>query len=454
MSDVSSVAELNGIFRASLIQVDPLELIQRSLAIDGGLLRIATPTQSHVLPLVDFERIFVTGTGKATARMALALEEILGDRLTEGVISVKYGHTEVLRRIRIMEAGHPIPDENGLIAAKEVLSLVSRADQKTLVISLISGGGSALLVHPLEEGPVRLRLEDKQRTTELLLQCGANINEINCIRKHISQIKGGRLCRWIHPAPSLNLFLSDVVGDRLDVIASGLTVPDTTTYKQGMGILEKYDLLENVPAEVRRVFELGVEGSIPETPKEGDPIFEGVQNILLGTNYTALLAAKEESERRGLQTIVLSSQITGEAREVARVFAGIAKDIKLRRIPLAPPACVIAGGETTVTIRGRGTGGRNQELALAFLAEMAQEPNSLEGVHFLSASTDGNDGPTDAAGAFVNSDVLLKASRLGLDPQRFLADNDSYHFFEKVGALLKTGPTNTNVCDIQILIVR
>jgi hydroxypyruvate reductase len=388
--------------------------------------------------------------------MAKAVDELLGKRITEGVISVKYGHTEPLQKIVTIEAGHPVPDQNGVRAAHEIERIARDADERSLVINLISGGGSALLTSPLRcaigDEELSLRLEDFTRTTEVLLACGATIEEINCIRKHISMIKGGRLARLISPAVILNFILSDVVGDRLDTIASGLTTYDDTTFSDALRVVNAYGIRDELPENVVSVLEAGEKQLIEETPKRNDPMFSSVKHILIGTNLTALRAGEKHAAACGYHTTLLSSQVTGEASEIAQVYYGIARDVLLHNLLCKKPACILGGGETTVTLRGNGKGGRNQECALSFLSALSREKDP-EGVFFLSAATDGNDGPTDAAGAFACSSVLKTRASLQLDIDAYLRNNDSYTFYEKTGALLKTGPTNTNVCDIQIVIV-
>jgi hydroxypyruvate reductase len=453
----SYLSALEAIFRAGVARVDPETLIEDCLRLEGQTLTVDTGEKRQSYDLSRFARVAVIGFGKATARMAKAVENILGDRIDEGVISVKYGHTEKLSRIRTVEAGHPVPDENGIQAARQIAEMARRADDATLVITLISGGGSALIPYPwsgrAEGGEIRLTLSQKQAVTGVLLGCGAVINEINCLRKHLSQIKGGRLAQVLHPATSLNLILSDVVGDRLDAIASGPATWDRTTFSDAARIVAKYDIEEKLPEPVRRVLSLGEAGAIPDTPKKGDPVFDRVANLLVGTNYQSLQAAARKAEAIGFSPVILSSQIIGEAREVAKVYCGIGKDARRKGLFGRRPLCLIGGGETTVTLKGSGKGGRNQEMALSFLAEIEQDPAAAEGLYFLAASTDGNDGPTDAAGAFACREVLQNAGDQGLRITDALKNNDAYSFFEAVGRLLKTGPTNTNVCDIQLLIV-
>ncbi len=449
--------QLERIFRAGLQRADPYAMIADHVHLEGNTLTVQFENEMQRFDLGQFQRIYVFGAGKASARMAQAIEAILGERITQGVISVKYQHTAPLSRIRLIEAAHPVPDEASLRGAREVAALARSFDEQTLVINLISGGGSALfdgLLEYEEDGRhIELTLADLRQTTQTLLACGADITEINCIRKHISTVKGGRFIKLLYPATSLNLILSDVIGDRLDAIASGLTVPDASTFGEALAILQKYAIAEKLPPAVRRAIELGADGAIPETPKAGDPSFNRTHNLLIGTLVNSLMAAAEEARRLGYTPMILSSQLVGEARELAKMLLGIARDVKKRDLLVRKPACLIGGGETTVTLRGSGKGGRNQEMALAFLAEMKTDPATSTDVYFLSASTDGSDGPTDAAGAFAGWELIHAAQAANLRPEEYLKNNDSYHFYESIGALLKTGPTGTNVCDLQIVIV-
>jgi len=442
--------DLKTIFNAGLKKVDPFGMIIQQVSLDGDILSITARGGKSSYDLNKYSRIFVLGAGKATAKMALGIEEVLGSRITEGCISVKYGHTEDLKQIRMIEAGHPVPDENSRLGAEEIVKLAEKGDDKTLYIILISGGGSALLSLPGSGG---LTLEDKQETTKLLLSCGASIQEINGIRKHLSGIKGGRFAQYCPQSDVITLILSDVIGDRLDTIASGLTVPDETTFSDALTILEKYKLKEKVPEKVLEHITRGNSGGIPETPEKDDPVFVHVENILIGTNLGALSAAEAEAKALGYNTAVLSSQITGEAREIAKFYYGIGRDIKDRELFLKKPACVLAGGETTVTLLGSGKGGRNQEMALAFLLSIQEDPEGSEGIYFLSGATDGNDGPTDAAGGFACTEILSLGRKSGMDPLKYLQASDSYSYLSACEGLFVTGPTNTNVCDLQIMLV-
>jgi hydroxypyruvate reductase len=423
------------IFRAAVRAANPAEAVLRHAKIGGGVLTAGR----RKYRLSEFENIYVIGAGKAGAQMAQAVEKLLGRRITAGLVNIKYGHAARLRRIELNECGHPVPDAKGEHGAARIAQLAQHASARDLVICLVSGGASALL--PLPAPPVTLA--DKQATTRLLLNCGADIHEINCIRKHISLVKGGQLARLAYPATVLTLILSDVIGDDLDVIGSGPTVPDRTTFLDARAILDKYAIWASVPAAIRE----RLSSRAPETPKPGDAIFAKVQNLIVASNRLAVDAAMREARALGFNTMALSTFIEGEAREVARVHAAIAKEIRAAHRPLKPPACVISGGETTVTMRGAGLGGRNQEFTLAAAIEIA----GLKDVAILSAGTDGSDGPTDAAGAIADGTTLARSN---LNAASFLANNDSYRFFDSIGDLIKTGPTGTNVADVQIVLVR
>ena len=394
-----------------------------------------------------YSRLIVIGFGKAAVPMARAMEEYLGDIIDSGVVITKYGHGEGhgLEKIRVLEAGHPVPDANGMKGAAAVLELAAVADEGTMAVVLISGGGSALFASPANG----VSLEDKQETTNLLLRAGADIGELNSVRKHISSVKGGRLAEILHPAAVVSLILSDVIGDRLDVIASGPTAPDTTTFGDALATLDKYSLTGLSPKPVVKFLDQGEKGRYPETPKEGDPVFKRVENVIIGSNRLALIAAREAAEARGIGAEILSAELSGEAAEAGRWLAGKALAAR-RKGGKRHPLCLISGGETTVTVTGAGKGGRNMELALAF----AMEIEGTEGITLLSAGTDGGDGPTDAAGAVVDWTTVGRAREMGIDPRRYLAENDSYNFFRKSGGLLVTGPTGTNVMDIQIMVIR
>jgi hydroxypyruvate reductase len=350
-----------------------------------------------------------------------------------------------LKKVRTIEAGHPVPDKNGEAGSEKILALAADAGEKDLLLCMISGGGSALLPKPVPG----VTLEDKQETTRILLACGANIHEINTLRKHLSCIKGGNLAVAAAPATIVTLLLSDVVGDDLDVIASGPSVGDGSTFFDCMAIAAKYGIEELLPKPVLNYFNKGLKGLVPETPKPDHPVFKKTDNFIIGSNMDALLAAEQEAVQRDYQTLILSSTIEGETRDVARMHASICREVINTGHPLQPPACILSGGETTVTLKGDGLGGRNQEFALWAAAGIAgPEPTVL-----LSGGTDGSDGPTDAAGAIVDHATLSRAAVQKLEIDKYLANNDSYRFFNELGDLLITGPTNTNVMDIRIMLV-
>ncbi len=424
---------------AALLAVDPAEAVRRNVCLQGETLLMGTAAYR----LDTIERVFVVGAGKASAAMAVALEEILGDRITSGWINVKDGYTAPTRRITIHECGHPVPDQRGVDGTAEIARILRECGPHDLVLCLLSGGGSALMVLPAKG----LSLADLERTTSALLRSGATINEMNAVRKHLSQIKGGQLSRLAAPAQVAALIVSDVIGNPLDVIASGPTTPDPTTFADAYGLLQRLSLLDQVPPAVVEHLQRGMDGLIPETPKANDAAFSQTRNLLIASNEVAVRAAIAEAERLGFHTLFLSTFIQGEAREVGKVLAGILQEIDHSGHPLPRPACVIAGGETTVTVRGQGKGGRNQELALGAVPYLA----GLEDVALLALGTDGTDGPTDAAGAIVTGDTARRAAALSLSPSEFLAANDSYRFFAALGDLVITGPTNTNVNDIAFL---
>ncbi|MDQ7849854.1 MAG: glycerate kinase [Armatimonadota bacterium] len=426
--------------QAALRAADPQAALARAVTLQDHLLRVA----GEAYDLNRVRRLFLLGGGKAAAAMAAALEHLLGPRVTGGVVSVKYGHTVPTSRVRVLQAGHPLPDAAGVAAAEEVLALAREAGPYDLVLVLISGGGSALLTAPAEG----VTLEDKSAVTRLLLAAGAPIGELNAVRKHLSRIKGGHLARALAPARSVALILSDVLGNPLDVIASGPTVPDPTTFGQALEVLRRRNLMEAVPAAVREVLQRGAAGRLPETPKPGDPVFALTRAAIIGDIRQALEAAAEEARAQGFRPVLLSASIEGEARVVGAALGRMAREARAGRFG-PPPVCLLQGGETTVTVRGQGRGGRNQEVALGAALEVAGMP----GVLVLSAGTDGTDGPTDAAGAVADGTTLRRAEALGLDPHDALARNDAYPFFAALGDLLITGPTLTNVNDLMLVLV-
>jgi len=427
---------------SALEAVDPKVIIKSKVNVKGDTLKIGNLSFN----LHEFRNIFVVGGGKASGCMAEALEELLGDRIKDGIINVPYAcPLYQTRKIKLQHASHPIPDISGVKGANRMLDLVSQAKENDLIICLLSGGGSSLMPQPLSG----ISLQNKRRVTDALLKSGATINEINTVRKHISGFKGGWLAKKAYPATVVNLILSDVVGDPLDSIASGPTVPDSTTFHDAIEILKRYKLWSKVPSSVTKVLLNGEKGLIPETPKTGDKAFAKVHNIVVGNNLTASLAAYNTVQNAGLNALLLSSCLEGEARDVGTMFASIAREIVASGNPVPKPVGIVVGGETTVTVVGKGKGGRNQEIALGATLKIG----NTDGVVIASVSTDGVDGPTDAAGAIADGKTLLRSHEFGLDPRKFLAENDSYSFFSRLGDLIFTGPTGTNVCDVSVIVV-
>src|SRR3989449_10349095 len=426
---------------AALAAADPARIIRKHLRLNGPILR----ADKLWFLLRDYRRIFVIGGGKASGYMADEVEKLLGKWITRGLVIIPdYLRPKPRgRRIRYRPSTHPIPTRKGMEAVQAMLRLVENVSRDDMVIVLLSGGGSALMPLPVEG----ISLNDEARVTSLLLKSGASIEEINTVRKHLSQVKGGRLAARLYPATVLTLIISDVVGDKVDAIASGPTVPDPTTYRDVELVLKKYDLWFQIPENARRIITRGLSGSIPETPKQKNKVFRRVQNVIVGNNRASCLAAASAMTKAGYRTQVLSIQITGEAREVGRIFGSIVRDIRDNSLPFAPPAALIAGGETTVTIRGNGKGGRNQELALAAAVRIS----GSEGVVVGSFATDGIEGRTNAAGALVDGSTITRGLRLRMDPEEYLRNNDSYQYFSKLKDLIITGPTGTNVNDIAIL---
>ncbi len=427
------------IFRAAVAAADPAAAVRRYLRREGDALVAGGRRYS----LKRFDHVYVIGAGKAAGAMARAVEGALGGAVTGGLVNVKDGHGARTRRVEVNECGHPIPDERGVDGARRMAELARGAGERDLLVCVISGGASALA--PLPAGPVTL--DDKQRTTALLLNSGADIHEMNAVRKHLSEFKGGRLARLAFPATVIGLILSDVIGDDLDVIGSGPTVGDRSTFADAVGVLKRRAVWEECPEAVRERLERGARGEIEETPKPGDVMFERVRNVIVGGNRMAMDAAAGKARELGYRTLILSTVIEGEAREAARFHAAVAKEIVASGHPVRPAACVLSGGETTVTVRGKGLGGRNQEFALA----AAMEIEGMEDVAIFSAGTDGTDGPTDAAGAVADGGTMARARALGMEAREYLEANDSYRFFEGLGDLVKTGPTGTNVMDVRMV---
>ncbi len=426
------------IIDSSLRAVDPFELVNNQMQLDGEKLVIQ---KKYLIDLSRYDNIYLIGTGKGTAPMASAVEGLLGERITAGAIVVKYGHGQDLKKIKLFEAGHPVPDQNGLDATKYILELVKKTGPEDLVIVLLTGGGSALL----ECLPDEISLSDLINLNRILLSCGASINEINTVRKHLSLVKGGRLAYAIAPAQTITLILSDVIGDPIESIASGPTAPDPTTYQQALEIIQKYQIQNKIGKSVIKYLSDGKSGKIADTPDMMSPVFKRVQNIIIGNNRLAVEKAREIALSNGYKPLVLTDRMEGEVKEIARLIGGMIKSGIKSGIPEDSPACLILGGEPTVTIHGKGLGGRNQEMALAVLLEMK---DIKEPFYFCSIGTDGSDGPTEAAGAWIDQDTYGKVVKNNLDPVIYLKNNDSYHLFRKLNQLVITGPTRTNVMDL------
>jgi len=426
---------------AAIKAVDPKSIIKSKIGLKGSVLQV----NGHTFDLKKFKNIYVVGGGKASGSMAEALEEVLGDKITGGLVNIPKGSKHRTKIVKLHEASHPIPDESGVEGTRKMLEIAEKAGENDLVICLISGGGSSLMPMPRGE----ITIADKRRITEDLLKCGATINEINTVRKHISEFKGGWLAKKAYPATILNLILSDVLGDPLDFIASGPTVPDSTTFSDAIKVLKNYGLWDRAPESIKKVLTDGEKGLIPETPKADDEAFKKVFNVVIGNNRAASMAACETLKSEGLNTLLLTSLLEGEARHVGTVLASLTREVLASGNPIKKPAGMVAGGETTVTVTGKGRGGRNQEIALAASLKI----RGLDGVVIASLSTDGVDGPTDAAGAIVDGKTIARAEALGLRAEEFLADNNSYGFFSQLGDLILTGPTGTNVNDVSVIVV-
>lgn len=437
--DQKQVAE--DIFLSAVRSVTPSVLIPSVFSLDNNVLRAGNIT----FQLNEIRNIYVIGAGKASAAMAAEVEKILGDRIEKGHIIVKYGHSCRLKRIKVTEAGHPVPDRKGFKATRSLLEIAAEAGEGDLVICLISGGGSALLA----DFPEGSSAKEIIRMNELLVNCGAGISEINAVRKHTSYVKGGQLARTVFPATLLNLVLSDVPGDPLDVIASGPTVPDPSTFNQALEVLRKYDLVQKIPENILQHLHKGINGLIPETPKSGDIVFSKTINLLIGTNRLALEAAVRKAFDYNINALIIDTKLQGDVSSVADYVVETA--VRFRKDENeVKPVCLLFGGETTVKMTGKGKGGRNQHLALLVSLLLRDLPEMT----FLSGGTDGNDGPTDAAGAIVDSDTYLQAISEKIIPEKYIEAFNSYNFFRKAGGHVITGPTMTNVMDVMVMIVR
>jgi glycerate 2-kinase len=428
------------VFLAGVERVLPENLISKVMMIRDNYLMIG----SLQFFLEDVNNIYVIGAGKASAMMAAEVEKILGNRIADGNIVVKYGHSCKLKHIKIMEAGHPVPDSNGYNATKAILEIAGRADVKDLVICLISGGGSALLA----DFPDGSSPDEMSKLSNLLINSGATITEINTVRKHLSAVKGGQLSRAVYPGTIVSLILSDIIGDPVDAIASGPTSPDPTTFKRAVEVLSDYNLIRSVPAGILRYLNEGIKGIRPETPKEVDPVFAKTFNFLVGTNSIALEAGKTRARDLDLNSYIIDNSMQGDVSDLAKRIVETAIKYK-NDSQIDKPACLLLGGEPTVKMSGSGVGGRNQHLALLCALLLQDHP----GITILTAGTDGTDGPTDAAGAVVDSNSVRDALSIGIDPEIYLNEFDSYSFFKKAGGHIITGPTGTNVMDIVVIII-
>lgn len=427
------------IFLAGVESILPEKLIQSQVKLSGDVLQIA----EKKLPLSTFSHIYVLAAGKAAALMAKEVESILGDKITGGHVITKYGHGTELKYLTLTEAGHPIPDAEGMKGTEQLLDIARKANENDLVICLISGGASALMA----DFPKDATLDDLKRTNELLVKCGADITEINTVRKHLSKVKGGQLARAIYPATCVSLILSDVIGDRLDVIAFGPTVGDSSTFSDAMAVIEKYSLKDSLPATMLHYLHEGTKGFIPETPKPDNPIFQKVQNYVIGSNRIALESAAKTATELGFKSHIVTDSLQGDFTEVADF---ILKEIENHASVGNKPVCLLFGGEPTVKVSGNGLGGRNQHLALYLSTKIDQEKD----ITILCAGTDGTDGPTDAAGAVIDNETIANAARKNINQQIFLQNSDSYHFFQQVGGHIITGNTGTNVMDIIVALIR
>lgn len=428
------------IFMAGVESVLPDKMIRNQMSVNGSTLSIG-----HLSFSLDrIEKIYVIGAGKAGALMASEIEAILGGRITEGHVVVKYGSSAKLKYTNITEAGHPVPDTNGFKATEEISKIASKANEDDLVICLLSGGASSLLAdYPEGSSP-----EEMIKVNHLLVRSGANIYEMNAVRKHLSKIKGGQLAKTVYPATLVSLILSDVIDDPLDVIASGPTVPDATTFNDALSILDKYQLTSSIPPAVMEYLREGARGKCPETPKAKEVFFNRAHNLLTGSNKTALQTSSDEALKLRFNPVIVNSRMQGDSVKVSETLVEIALKYQSDRTQ-KKPVCLLFGGETTLKVTGNGLGGRNQHLALNAALLLKDKP----GITLLSAGTDGNDGPTNAAGAVVDADTIPFALSKNIDPIKHLREFDSYNFFKNAGGHIITGPTMTNVMDMIIVIV-
>lgn len=432
-------------FKAAVESVSACALINQHISFDGSNIIISNLTGGQsVFHISNFNKIYMIGAGKASAAMAKQLEYILGSLFDDSCIVTKYGFGRKLNHYECIEAGHPLPDINGIKAGQRITKICQNANADDLIINLLSGGASSLLICPADG----ITLEDKIATVNLLLNAGADIFELNNIRKHLSKIKGGNLAKETYPATTINLVISDVIGDDLSVIGSGLFSPDPSTFNSCLEIIKKYDLVNEIPNNVLYRITNGVNNLIDETPKNGEKFFKNIHNFIIGKNSVALNKIKEEAEGMDYETEIVSHEFQGEAKIIGKQIVRL---IEKKQDPssMEKPKCYIFGGETYVKVTGKGKGGRNQELVLSAALECSGEGNFV----LLSGGTDGNDGPTDAAGAICDNHTILRAKNLYMNAEKMLKENDSYNFFKPLNDLIFTGPTDTNVMDIQIAII-
>lgn len=443
LTDIPCAEKVARILEASLLAADPKSAVSKAMEINGELLRIV----DMLLDLRKFERIIVIGAGKAVLPMAVQVSDILGNRISDGVLIPKQIdpvlYPMLPSNILVLPGSHPVPSSKSVLASRALISLLQKSSKDDLIIALISGGGSALMTMPEED----VRLEEIQELTSLLLESGANIQEINVLRKHLDQLKGGGLAHFAYPAQLVTLILSDVIGNPLDVIASGPTVADSSIFQDAWNVLKKYNLINKTPQNIVSRIEKGCRGEINETLKANNHVFIKVRNFVIGSNIQAALASVEQAKKEGFHANILTTYLHGEAFLAGQFLASILNEMVASQNPLASPACLVVGGETTVTIKGSGKGGRNQEVALGAVMELAGLKNAV----LITLATDGEDGPTDAAGAIVSGRTLHDAMKWNLDPLDFLNRNDSYHFFEALGKLIRIGSTGTNVNDLNFL---
>jgi len=426
------------VFNTAVNAVKPAVAISAYLILENGKLFV----HGKPVEIAEASRLYLLSVGKAAAAMAQETEKIMGEKLAGGLVVTKYDHALPLKHCTVIEASHPVPDDNGVQAAHAIKKLLTKLTSGDVLLCMISGGASALIAD-IAEG---ISLADLQQLSRLLLGCGASIDEINSIRKHICVLKGGQLLNYCQQAQVISLIISDVMGDDLSVIASGLTVPDTSTFKDAWKVIQKYQLEEKLPVAIKTHLKKGTDQLINDTPKPGEAIFERVRNDIISNNQKALDAAVAFAEKAGYHTRVIQTSLQGEASDQARMFVN-----HLLTYNGPKPACLLMGGETTVTIKGNGKGGRNQEFVLAALDELIKKDVSPEGFPVvLSGGTDGTDGPTDAAGAVIDHTIIQRLNKTKLKSDTYLKNNDAYSFFQQLDGLLITGPTQTNVMDVVV----